>query len=181
MDIYHMALTNLEVQLMFRKMVTGWFGSGDNLSSFTRALLRGATKEAQDYLNDIMLETMSSFDSVNGTGSRLPEKFYHGLVLGLLASENESYQLKSNRESGYGRYDVVLEPRNVQDPAVIMEFKVFDGSDETGLEDTAANALKQIEEKKYDTDLLARGIPAEHILKYGFAFRGRECLIVKAE
>ena len=178
---YDLAITNLEVMFMFRNMVAGWFRKGGRTGAFARALLRGDAKEAQAYLNDIMLESMSSFDGGIGSGSRLPEKFYHGLVLGLLVTEAEHYQLKSNRESGYGRYDVVLEPRNVQDPAVIMEFKVFDGSDETGLKDTAANAIKQIEEKKYDTDLLARGVPAEHILKYGFAFRGRECLIVKAE
>ena len=88
--------------------------------------------------------------------------------------------VKSNRESGYGRYDVVMEPKDSGGTAVIMEFKVFDTlDDETALDDTAANALKQIEEKKYDTELLARGIPAERILKYGLAFKGKECLIRK--
>ena len=80
--------------------------------------------------------------------------------------------VKSNRESGLGRYDVVMEPKDMENVAVIMEFKVFDSEDEAELADTAASALKQIEEKKYDTDLLQRGIPAEKILKYGFAFEG---------
>ena len=100
-------------------------------------------------------------------------------MLGLLTNDSmERYQVKSNRESGYGRYDVVLEPKDPDDPAAILEFKVFDTEDdEKGLEDTAANALRQIEEKKYETDLLSRGIPAENIRKYGLAFRGKDCLI----
>lgn len=88
--------------------------------------------------------------------------------------------VKSNRESGYGRYDVVMEPKDVNNVAVIMEFKVFDPEDEVELADTAESALKQIEEKKYDADLLQRGISAENILKYGFAFEGEKCLIRKA-
>lgn len=91
-----------------------------------------------------------------------------------------SYIVKSNRESGYGRYDVVMEPNDAKDVAVIMEFKVFDKEDdEETLEDTALNALCQIQEKKYDADLLRRGIAEEKILKYGFAFEGEKCLIRK--
>ena len=106
--------------------------------------------------------------------------FYHGLVLGLLAENTRDYKVGSNRESGYGRYDVVMEPKQAGAPAAIMEFKIFDKlDDEEGLEDTARNALRQIEEKRYETELLARGIPADRILKYGFAFQGRECLIRK--
>ena len=132
------------------------------------------------YLNDIMLNCMSSFDGGNCPSVKLSENFYHGLVLGLLADNTRNYTVKSNRESGYGRYDVVMEPKDPQGTAVIMEFKVFDTlDDETGLEDTAENALKQIKEKKYDTGLLSRGIPADHILKYGLAFRGKDCLIQK--
>ena len=93
----------------------------------------------------------------------------------------KDYILKSNRESGFGRYDVVLEPKDISCNAVIIEFKVFSPrTGEKSLEDTAANALAQIEEKKYDTDLLQRGIPAERIFKYGFAFKGEECLIKMA-
>ena len=97
-----------------------------------------------------------------------------------MVDKASEYILKSNRESGYGRYDVVMEPKNINNVAVIMEFKVRDAEDgEETLDDTARNALKQIEEKKYDADLLQRGIPAERILKYGFAFEGEKCLIKK--
>jgi hypothetical protein len=131
-------------------------------------------------MKKIALETFSSFDAGNRPGEAEPERFYHGFVLGLMAEKMRDYMLRSNRESGYGRYDIMMEPRDLSGPAVIMEFKVQNqAAGETTLEDTAANALKQIEEKKYDTELISRGIPAEQILKYGLAFRGKDCLIRK--
>ena len=180
-QIYTLELTNYEVYRMFYGLIRLWFAQTGGLSDFTKAMLQGDVKNMTRYLNDIMLTCMSSFDGGNNPSSKLPENFYHGLVLGLLAENMRDYMIKSNRESGYGRYDVAMEPKDSQGTAVIMEFKVFDTlDDESTMEDTAMNALKQIEEKKYDTNLLERGIPAEHILKYGLAFRGKECLIRKA-
>ena len=179
--VYQLALTNFEVKRMFTRMVRGWFDETEDFGEFVSAMFKGDVKGMNRYMNMVALNTFSYFDAGNKpSGQKEPERFYHGFVLGLIVDKADSYVVKSNRESGYGRYDVVMEPKNTEDVAVIMEFKVFGPEDdEKALSDTAANALKQIEEKKYDTDLLQRGIPAGNILKYGFAFEGEKCLIVK--
>ncbi|MBQ1310813.1 MAG: AAA family ATPase [Blautia sp.] len=183
LPLYQLELTNHEVKLMFFRMIEGWFAEGIDFSEFVSSMLRGDERSMNHYMNRVALNTFSYFDTGSKpSDQKEPERFYHGFVLGLLVDKAGSYLIKSNRESGLGRYDVVLEPRNINDPAVIMEFKVFDPKDrEKDLEDTAKNALIQIEEKKYDTDLLSRGIAPDRILKYGFAFEGERCLIRKAE
>ena len=179
-QIYTLELTNYEVWLMFNNLIQLWFAQAGGLSEFTTAMLQGDPETMEEYMDDIMLATMSSFDGRMTTSEKVPESFYHGFVLGLLVEQKGRYEIRSNRESGYGRYDVMMIPREADMPAVILEFKLFSSKrGEKSLEDTAANALKQIEEKKYDTELLDQGIPAERILKYGFAFNGKECLIRK--
>ena len=178
--IYRLVLTNLEVKKMFEKMVTGWFKKDTSFHRFVKAMFAGDLRGMNQYMNKVALNTFSYFDAGKKPSEESePEKFYHGFVLGLLVDNAKNYVVKSNRESGYGRYDVVLEPKNKKDIAVIIEFKVYDREydNENDLSDTAGNALAQIEEKQYAADLLAQGIPEEKILKYGFAFQGKRCLI----
>ena len=179
--LYSLALTNLEVKCMFRNLVLGWFDQDHSFGDFVYAMFAGNVREMNHYMNKVALNTFSFFDAGNKPSERKePERFYHGFVLGLIVDKAGSYMVKSNRESGLGRYDVVMEPKDAKDVAVIMEFKVFDKEDkEETLEDTARNALWQIAEKRYETDLLQRGIPDERIYRYGFAFEGEKCLIRK--
>ncbi len=181
-DEYTLVLTNLETELMFRKMISDWFRGSSSMNFFIKAMFAGNTEDMNDYINDIALSTFSCFDTGKESDEKVPENFYHGFVLGLMVDNAEDYILKSNRESGFGRYDVVMEPKDKTKPAVIMEFKVRSVKrGEKNLEDAALNALKQIEDKKYESSLLASGIPKENILKYGFAFEGKKCLIKRAE
>lgn len=178
---YQLALTNYEVKCMFESMIEGWFSQTDDFGDFISAMLRGDEYEMERYMNQVALNTFSSFDTgTSPSGEKHPERFYHGFVLGLMVDKSRDYIIKSNRESGYGRYDVVMEPKNSSEIAVIMEFKIRDERrGEKTLSDTADNALSQIEDRKYDADLISRGIPAERIYKYGFAFEGETCLIKK--
>ena len=178
--MYTLTLTNKEVRRMFRLLIQDWFNQTGGLGNFAKALLAGDPETAEEYLNDIMLTSMSSFDGGKNLSVKLPENFYHGLVLGLLAENTGNYLVRSNRESGYGRYDVIMEPKKAEGRAVILEFKMLNPRrGEQSLEDTCRNALKQIEEKRYDAELLARSVPAECILKYGLGFEGMNCLIRK--
>jgi hypothetical protein len=129
-------------------------------------------------MNDVALNTFSNFDSGNRPSEKNePERFYHGFVLGLIVDLRGRYIVKSNRESGFGRYDVCLEPLDKSDPAYIFEFKVYDPDEEKTLQDTVEQALAQIRDKDYDSDLISRGVRAEKIYHYGFAFEGKHVLI----
>ncbi len=130
-------------------------------------------------MNKVALNTFSSFDSGNKpSGQAEPERFYHGFVLGMVVNLTDAYKVRSNRESGYGRYDVMIEPIDRTKKAFIFEFRVLDpDEDEETLEDTLANAHTQINEKQYEAELVSDGFAPGQIRKYGFAFRGKECLI----
>ena len=179
--VYTLTLTNMEAESIFEKMVKGWFGGSTETyyNEFINALLHDNVRKMNTFMNKVALNTFSSFDSGNKPSEQTePERFYHGFVLGMVVNMADTYIVRSNRESGYGRYDVMLEPVDKSGKAFIFEFKVLDpDEDEETLEDTLAAAHRQIAEKKYETELISRGFASEKIRKYGFAFRGRECLI----
>jgi hypothetical protein len=171
-------LTNREVQIMFENMIRGWFRRRQyEYNSFIKALLKDDKKAMNAYMNKVALETISYFDSGSHPSEAEPERFYHGFVLGLMVDLRERYVITSNRESGFGRYDIMMTPFNQTDDAIIIEFKVYDSEDEKDLKDTVQDALRQIEEERYEETLIAQGIPAERIRKYGFAFEGKRVLI----
>ena len=179
---YNLALTNLEIQFMFENMILRWFSPAKmETNEFVKALINGDVEAMNNYMNDVALKTFSSFDTgKHMSEKKAPENFFHGFVLGLMVDQTEHYIINSNRESGYGRYDIMLEPvdkNNAEYPAIIIEFKVINKHKEDSLEETVQAALKQIEEKKYDIELIKRGVKKENIRHYGFAFRGREVLI----
>lgn len=176
---YYLSLVNQEVRIMFENMIRGWFADYDSsYNDFVKALLENDVKAMNVYMNRVALTTFSFFDTGRKTfGDHEPERFYHGFILGLIVELEERYTITSNRESGFGRYDVILEPRYAEDDAVILEFKVQDPDEEKSLTDTVEKALKQINEKKYETVLISKGITTDRIRKYGFAFQGKKVLI----
>ncbi len=176
---YDLSLTNLEVRLMFETMIQGWFQEAEaDYNDFIKALLLGDKKAMNAYMNRVALSTFSFFDTGKHPSGGEPERFYHGFVLGLIVELRDRYVVTSNRESGFGRYDVMLEPKNPEeDDGIILEFKVHDEDGEETLKDTVASALEQIERKQYAAQMAARGIPSGRIRSYGFAFQGKRVLI----
>ena len=176
---YHLSLTNKEVKLMFENMIHDWFADYDSgYNDFIKALMLDDKRAMNLFMNRVALSTFSFFDSGNkASAENEPERFYHGFVLGLMVELADRYIITSNRENGFGRYDVLLEPREKSDDAIILEFKVRDPESEKSLEDTVKEGLCQIEEKKYAQALIEKGVEERRIRRYAFAFQGKTVLI----
>lgn len=178
---YRLAITNLEVKRMFQQMIKNWFqGSVEPYyNEFINALLSDNVRKMNTFMNKVALNTFSTFDTGTKPSKQAePERFYHGFVLGMVVNLSDTYKVRSNRESGFGRYDVMLEPYDKTKKAFIFEFKVLDpDEDEVTLEDTIASAHCQMNEKQYEAELITQGFDPQQIRKYGFAFQGKECLI----
>ena len=179
---YTLALTNLEVMFLFKKIIREWFEietSGSTYNNFVKALLLDDVGYMNEFMNEIALKSFSQFDIAKSSSwPDAPERFYHGFVLGLMVGLQNRFTITSNRESGFGRYDVLLTPLDLEkDNAYIIEFKVHRPGQEKDLQETVEKAHAQIQEKHYKAALTASGIPPEKIRKYGFAFKGKKCLI----
>ena len=176
---YDLQLTNHEVEIMFEDMVREWFGTKNTeYNKFIKAMLNVNLKEMNIYMNEISMDIFSYFDTGKRASRLQPERFYHGFVLGLIVDLAKDYVITSNRESGYGRYDIMIEPKNKENRAYIIEFKIHEPDEgEESLKDTVESALKQIEEMQYEASLVAKGINSDKIVKYGFAFEGKKVLI----
>ncbi len=169
--IYKVKLPNREIKELFRGIVEGWFRNkviGNDLNSILKDLITLNIKEFEKKFRVLVKEMFSYMD----VGENTAENFYHAFVLGMLVGLKDTYYVNSNRESGYGRYDIMLEPKDKNGNSFIMEFKVLDDMEEKMIEDTIKNAKKQIEEKGYETNLKEKGYT--NITKMVYAFKGKE-------
>lgn len=173
-----LTITNHETMIMFQKMVKDWFGTvKDEYNAFCNALIQGDIEGMNEYMNYVAMEMISVFDVGRRPSEKAPERFYHGFVLGLVVALREEYEITSNRESGFGRYDIMMRPKKEGFDGIIIEFKVRDEKKEETLNDTVRSALDQIAGKGYERELLKNGLTSERIHAYGFAFEGKEVLI----
>ncbi|MBQ7584821.1 MAG: AAA family ATPase [Desulfovibrionaceae bacterium] len=176
-QISEVALTNYESRIIFEDFITEWFDQVRQAKNeFNQAILKNNLQDMNIFMSEISEQIFSYFDT-SKQGKSEPENFYHAFVLGLILDLKDKYKISSNRDSGFGRYDVMLSPRCLNDPGIVIEFKRFRKNIETSLVDTCANALKQIYEKHYTAELKKDGLTSNQIFVYGFAFKGKEVLI----
>lgn len=174
----NLTITNRETLVLFQKMIGQWFAKADvEYNAFCNALIKGDVELMNTYINYVAMEMVSVFDVGRRPSEKAPERFYHGLVLGLVVDLREEYEITSNRESGFGRYDIMMRPKKEGLNGIIIEFKVRDEKREETLEDTLQSAFNQIEEKGYEQELLKTGLSSDGIHKYGFVFEGKEVLV----
>jgi Predicted AAA-ATPase/PD-(D/E)XK nuclease superfamily len=167
-------IPNIEVGEVYRSLIFDWFEKTlheDNYYLLLNSLVTADIDTFSQIFQEFILSSFSAFD----IPADEPEKVYHAFVLGLLTGLKDRYELKSNRESGYGRYDVMLIPKNLSDLGIIIEFKKVGRFEKTDLESAVASALKQIEERNYAQELLDRNI--ERILYLALAFEGKRVAI----
>ena len=169
--IYKVMLPNEEIKFLFRSIVKDWFRdkvTGNDLNSIMKDLITLNFEEFEQKFQILTKEMFSYMD----VGEKTAENFYHAFVLGMLVSLKDTYYVNSNRESGMGRYDIMLEPKDKNGNGFIMEFKVYRAEKEKSIQETIENAKKQIEEKKYETNLREKGF--NNITKIVFAFKGKD-------
>lgn len=179
-DEYELDIVNYEVLKYFSKMIKKWFNKTDrNYNEFVNSLLNDDLETMEECLENLALSMMSFFDGGKNESEKLsPEKFYHGFVLGLIVDLKERYVIESNRESGLGRADIIMIPKDTKnDNGIIIEFKVRSQKREKNLDETVQSALDQIERNMYSQKLIDAGVPEERICKYGFAFEGKNVKI----
>lgn len=168
---YKVKIPNFEIKALFQSIIRDWFRDkviGNDLQSILKDLVTLNLKEFEKKFEILVTQMFSYMD----VGENTAENFYHAFVLGMLVGLKDSYYVNSNRESGLGRYDIMLEPKDKNGNSFIMESKVLEDKEEKTIEETIANAKKQIEEKKYEENLRERGFT--NITKMVFAFKGKE-------
>ena len=173
--IYKIKLPNYEIKFLFQQIIDDWFRNkviGNDLKSILKDLVTLNIEEYEEKFKILVREMFSYMD----VGENTAENFYHAFVLGMLVGLKDSYYVNSNRESGIGRYDIMLEPKDKNGNSFIMEFKVYKEEKEKTIEETIENAKKQIEEKGYEQNLRERGF--SNITKMVYAFKGKEVKMV---
>ena len=176
--LYELSFANLEVKIMFSHMVRRWFGyTGGDYEYFVKAMFTDNVEDMNAYLERAILRIFNFFSMERTVKREESETFSYSLILALMVDLGNQYNFIPFYECGFGRYDVILEPKNNGEKAFILEFKSYEEEIEKGLDDTVRAALMQIEEKQYEASLIEKGILAKDIRKYGFAFEGKKVRI----